>query len=72
VSLRYRNGAYNQLSDDCLATKCRGIMILANNGGKTEVAAVVPVASMQAIQNPALEAVAVKVRKALEAAVQAV
>lgn len=47
-------------------------VIVQEAGGKTEVAAVDPIASMQAIQNPALEAIAVKVRDELKAAVQAI
>jgi hypothetical protein len=38
-------------------------------GGKTEVAAVDPIASMQAIQNERLASIAMKVRDELQAAV---
>ena len=47
-------------------------VIVQEVGGKTEVAAVDPAASMQAIQNPGLEAIAVRVREELKAAVQAI
>jgi uncharacterized protein (DUF302 family) len=59
-------------AEDKIGTMLPCNVIVQEVGGKTEVAAVDPVASMQAIQNPALEAIAVKVREELKAAVQAI
>lgn len=47
-------------------------MIVQEVAGKTEVAAVDPVASMQAIQNESLRAIAEEVRGELKAAVEAI
>jgi uncharacterized protein (DUF302 family) len=58
-------------AEDKIGTMLPCNVIVQEVGGKTEVAAVDPVASMQAIQNPALEVIAVKVREELKAAVQA-
>jgi uncharacterized protein (DUF302 family) len=44
-------------------------VVVQDRGGKTEVAAVDPVASMQAVQNAALGSVAGQVREALKAVV---
>ncbi|GEC58348.1 DUF302 domain-containing protein [Bradyrhizobium elkanii] len=64
--------AYQALqAEDKIGTMLPCNVIVQEVDGKTEVAAVDPVASMQAIQNPALEAIAVKVREDLKAAVQA-
>ena len=60
------------LAEDKIGTMLPCNVIVQDVSGKTEVAAVDPVASMQAIQNPALEAIAVKVREELKAAVQAI
>ena len=59
-------------AEDKIGTMLPCNVIVQEVGGKTEVAAVDPVASMRAIQNPALEAIAVKVREELRAAVQAI
>ena len=59
-------------AEDKIGTMLPCNVIVQEVGGKTEVAAVDPVASMQAIQNPGLEAIAVKVREDLKAAVQAI
>jgi uncharacterized protein (DUF302 family) len=59
-------------AEDKIGTMLPCNVIVQEVGGKTEVAAVDPVASMQAIQNPGLEAIAVKVREELKAAVQAI
>lgn len=60
------------LAEDKIGTMLPCNVIVQEVGGETEVAAVDPVASMQAIQNPALEAIGVKVREELKAAVQAI
>jgi uncharacterized protein (DUF302 family) len=59
-------------AEDKIGTMLPCNVIVQEVGGKTEVAAVDPVASMQAIQNSALEAIAVKVREELKSAVQAI
>lgn len=59
-------------AEDKIGTMLPCNVIVQEVGGKTEVAAVDPVASMQAIRNPGLEAIAVKVREELKAAVQAI
>ena len=59
-------------AEDKIGTMLPCNVIVQEVGGKTEVAAVDPVASMQAIQNPGLEAIAVKVQEELKAAVQAI
>ena len=59
-------------AEDKIGTMLPCNVIVQEVGGKTEVAAVDPAASMQAIQNPGLEAIAVKVREELKAAVQAI
>ena len=59
-------------AEDKIGTMLPCNVIVQEVGGKTEVAAVDPVASMQAIQNPGLEAIAAKVREELKAAVQAI
>lgn len=45
------------------------VIVRDNGDGKTEVAAVDPVSSMQAVQNPALDKVASTVRQKLESVV---
>ena len=60
------------LVEDKVGTMLPCNVIIQEVGDETEVAAVDPVASMQAIQNPVLEAIAVKVREELKAAVQAI
>jgi uncharacterized protein (DUF302 family) len=60
------------LAEDKIGTMLPCNVIVQEAGGESEVAAVDPVASMQAIQNPALAAIAVKVREELKAAVQAI
>jgi uncharacterized protein (DUF302 family) len=60
------------LAEDKIGTMLPCNVIVQEAGGDSEVAAVDPVASMQAIQNPALAAIAVKVREELKAAVQAI
>lgn len=57
-------------AEDKIGTMLPCNVIVQEQGGKTEVAAVDPVASMQAIQNPALAAIATKVREELKAVVQ--
>jgi len=59
-------------AEDKIGTMLPCNVIVQEVGGKTEVAAVDPAASMQAIQNPGLEAIAVRVREELKAAVQAI
>jgi uncharacterized protein (DUF302 family) len=59
-------------AEDKIGTMLPCNVIVQEVGDKIEVAAVDPVASMQAIQNPELEAIAVKVRDELKAAVQAI
>jgi uncharacterized protein (DUF302 family) len=58
-------------AEDKIGTMLPCNVIVQEVCGHTEVAAVDPVASMQAIQNPTLEAIAFKVREELRAAVQA-
>jgi uncharacterized protein (DUF302 family) len=58
-------------AEDKIGTMLPCNVIVQEVGGKSEVAAVDPVASMQAIQNPGLEAIAVNVREELKGAVQA-
>jgi uncharacterized protein (DUF302 family) len=60
------------LAEDKIGTMLPCNVIVQEAGGESEVAAVDPVASMQAIQNPALAAIAVKVQEELKAAVQAI
>jgi uncharacterized protein (DUF302 family) len=60
------------LAEDKIGTMLPCNVIVQEAGGESEVAAVDPVASMQAIHNPALAAIAVKVREELKAAVQAI
>jgi len=60
------------LAEDKIGTMLPCNVIVQEAGGESEVAAVDPVASMQAIQNPALAAIAVKVREEFKAAVQAI
>ena len=57
-------------AEDKIGTMLPCNVIVQEQGAKSEVAAVDPVASMQAIQNPALAAIATKVREELMAAVQ--
>ncbi|HVX78558.1 MAG TPA: DUF302 domain-containing protein [Bradyrhizobium sp.] len=57
-------------AEDKIGTMLPCNVIVQEVGGGTEVAAIDPVASMQAIQNDRLAAVATKVREELKAAVQ--
>lgn len=57
-------------AEDKIGTMLPCNVIIQAVDGKSEVAAVDPVASMQAIENPALAAIATKVRDELKAAVQ--
>ena len=57
-------------AEDKIGTMLPCNVIVQAVDGKSEVAAVDPVASMQAIENPALAAIATKVRDELKAAVQ--
>ena len=57
-------------AEDKIGTMLPCNVVVQESGGKSEVAAVDPVASMQAIENPALAAIAKKVREELKAAVQ--
>ena len=57
-------------AEDKIGTMLPCNVIVQEQSGKSEVAAVDPVASMQAIENPALAAIATKVREELKAAVQ--
>ena len=57
-------------AEDKIGTMLPCNVIVQELGGKSEVAAVDPVASMQAIENPALTTIATKVREELKAAVQ--
>ena len=57
-------------AEDKIGTMLPCNVIVQEQGAKSEVAAVDPVASMQAIENPALAAIATKVREELKAAVQ--
>ena len=73
ISPTMKNVAHQALQvEDKIGTMLPCNVIVQDVSGKAEVAAVDPVASMQAIQNPALEAIAVKVREELKAAVQAI
>lgn len=64
--------AYQALeAEDKIGTMLPCNVIVQENGGRTEVAAVDPVASMQAIDNPNLAEIAAKVRTELKAAVEA-
>ena len=57
-------------AEDKIGTMLPCNVIVQEIGGKTEVAAVDPVASMQAIQNEKLAAVASEVREELKAVIQ--
>lgn len=57
-------------AEDKIGTMLPCNVIVQESGGRSEVAAVDPVASMQAIENPALAAIATKVREDLKAAVE--
>jgi uncharacterized protein (DUF302 family) len=57
-------------AEDKIGTMLPCNVIVQELGGKSEVAAVDPVASMQAIENPALTTIATKVREELKAVVQ--
>lgn len=57
-------------AEDKIGTMLPCNVIVQAKGGQSEVAAVDPVASMQAIENPALATIAIKVREELKAAVQ--
>ena len=57
-------------AEDKIGTMLPCNVIVQERGGKSEVAAVDPVASMQAIENPALATIAAKVREELKAVVQ--
>lgn len=57
-------------AEDKIGTMLPCNVVVQEIGGKIEVAAVDPVASMQAIQNERLSAIASKVRDELKAAVQ--
>ena len=59
-------------AEDKIGTMLPCNVIVQERDGKTEVAAVDPVASMQAIRNPTLESIAVTVREELKAALQAI
>jgi uncharacterized protein (DUF302 family) len=64
--------AYRALqAEDKIGTMLPCNVIVQEVGGRSEVAAVDPVASMQAIENAALAAVAAKVREDLKAMVEA-
>lgn len=60
------------MAEDKIGTMLPCNVIVQEVAGKTEVAAVDPVASMQAIQNEALRAIAEEVRGELKAAVEAI
>lgn len=63
--------AYQALqTEDKIGTMLPCNVIVQEQDGKSEVAAVDPVASMQAIENPALAGIATKVREELKAAIQ--
>jgi uncharacterized protein (DUF302 family) len=63
--------AYQALqAEDKIGTMLPCNVIVQEVDGKAEIAAVDPVASMQAIENSSLAAVATKVREELKAAVQ--
>ncbi len=57
-------------AEDKIGTMLPCNVIVQEQGGKSEVAAVDPVASMQAIENPALAGIATNVREELKAAIQ--
>lgn len=57
-------------TEDKIGTMLPCNVIVQEIGGKSEVAAVDPVASMQAINNAALAEIATKVREELRAAIQ--
>lgn len=57
-------------AEDKIGTMLPCNVIVQEQGRKSEVAAVDPVASMQAIENPGLAGIATKVREALKAVVQ--
>jgi uncharacterized protein (DUF302 family) len=57
-------------AEDKIGTMLPCNVIVQSADGKTEVAAVDPVASMQAVQNERLAAIAVKVREELKAAIE--
>ncbi len=57
-------------AEDKIGTMLPCNVIIQETGGKTEVAAVDPVASMQAIENDRLAAVASKVREELKSVIQ--
>ena len=57
-------------AEDKIGTMLPCNVVVQTVGGKTEIAAIDPVASMQAIQNGALERIAGKVREELKAVVQ--
>ena len=59
-------------AEDKIGTMLPCNVIVQERDGKTEVAAVDPVASMQAIRNPTLEFIAITVREELKAALQAI
>jgi hypothetical protein len=46
------------------------VIVQETDAGKVEVAAIDPVASMQAVDNPDLESVATEVRSRLQAVIQ--
>lgn len=48
------------------------VIVQESDGGKTEVAAIDPVASMQAVQNPHLESIAHEVRNKLKKVVESI
>jgi uncharacterized protein (DUF302 family) len=56
-------------AEDKIGTMLPCNVVVQTIGGKTEVAAVDPIASMQAIQNERLASIAMKVRDELQAAV---
>jgi len=60
------------MAEDKIGTMLPCNVIVQEVAGKTEVAAVDPVASMQAIQNESLRAIAEEVRGELKAAVEAI
>ncbi len=57
-------------AEDKIGTMLPCNVVVQTVGGKTEIAAIDPVASMQAIRNGALEKIAGKVRDELKAVVQ--
>lgn len=57
-------------AEDKIGTMLPCNVIVQELDGKSEIAAVDPVASMQAIENPALATIATKVREELKAAIQ--